>query len=81
MFAPKKMISNAKRAAESSDASDKDNAGRAEEAAAGDEVDPNEPRYCLCGDVSYGEMVGCDNDDASFFSTFLTFVALRESRC
>ncbi|ELT96557.1 hypothetical protein CAPTEDRAFT_180978 [Capitella teleta] len=25
--------------------------------------DPNEPRYCTCNDVSYGEMVGCDNDD------------------
>lgn len=28
-------------------------------------VDPNEPRYCLCNDVSYGEMVGCDNEDVS----------------
>ena len=28
-------------------------------------VDPNEPRYCLCNEVSYGEMVGCDNDDVS----------------
>lgn len=25
--------------------------------------DPNEPRYCLCNQVSYGEMVGCDNDN------------------
>lgn len=25
--------------------------------------DPNEPRYCLCNQVSYGEMVGCDNND------------------
>lgn len=24
--------------------------------------DPNEPRYCVCNHVSYGEMVGCDND-------------------
>lgn len=23
--------------------------------------DPNEPTYCLCNQVSYGEMVGCDN--------------------
>ena len=30
-------------------------------------VDPNEPRYCLCNDVSYGEMVGCDNEDVSNF--------------
>ena len=26
-------------------------------------VDPNEPTYCLCQQVSYGEMVGCDNYD------------------
>lgn len=24
--------------------------------------DPNEPRYCICNQVSYGEMVGCDNE-------------------
>ncbi|XP_046850308.1 inhibitor of growth protein 4-like isoform X2 [Xenia sp. Carnegie-2017] len=24
-------------------------------------VDPNEPTYCLCHQVSYGEMIGCDN--------------------
>ncbi|XP_064796863.1 inhibitor of growth protein 2-like [Oncorhynchus masou masou] len=24
--------------------------------------DPNEPTYCLCEQVSYGEMIGCDND-------------------
>lgn len=23
--------------------------------------DPNEPRYCICNQVSYGEMVACDN--------------------
>ncbi|VDK89597.1 unnamed protein product, partial [Dibothriocephalus latus] len=26
-------------------------------------VDPNEPTYCLCQQVSYGEMVACDNRD------------------
>ncbi|XP_060847258.1 inhibitor of growth protein 5-like isoform X2 [Rhopalosiphum padi] len=26
-------------------------------------VDPNEPTYCLCKQVSYGEMIGCDNPD------------------
>ncbi|XP_069774286.1 inhibitor of growth protein 4 [Narcine bancroftii] len=28
-------------------------------------VDPNEPTYCLCHQVSYGEMIGCDNADCS----------------
>ncbi|XP_067935879.1 inhibitor of growth protein 3-like [Watersipora subatra] len=27
--------------------------------------DPNEPRYCVCNQVSYGEMVGCDNADCT----------------
>jgi len=26
-------------------------------------VDPNEPTYCVCQQVSYGEMIGCDNND------------------
>lgn len=35
-------------------------------------VDPNEPTYCLCHQVSYGEMIGCDNPDVSvlLFSHF-----------
>ncbi|BET00173.1 inhibitor of growth protein [Nesidiocoris tenuis] len=28
-------------------------------------VDPNEPTYCLCHQVSYGEMIGCDNPDCT----------------
>ena len=28
-------------------------------------IDPNEPRYCVCGDVSFGTMIACDNDDVS----------------
>ena len=30
-----------------------------------DPIDPNEPRYCICNEVSYGDMVGCDNEDVS----------------
>eukprot|EP00002_Diphylleia_rotans_P021213 TRINITY_DN4132_c0_g1_i3.p1 TRINITY_DN4132_c0_g1~~TRINITY_DN4132_c0_g1_i3.p1 ORF type:complete len:239 (-),score=46.32 TRINITY_DN4132_c0_g1_i3:121-837(-) len=26
-------------------------------------IDPNEPTYCICNRVSFGEMVGCDNND------------------
>ena len=25
--------------------------------------DPNEPKYCICNQVSYGDMIGCDNED------------------
>lgn len=28
-------------------------------------VDPNEPTYCICHQVSYGEMIGCDNIDCT----------------
>ena len=26
------------------------------------DIDPEEPTFCLCDQVSYGEMIGCDND-------------------
>jgi hypothetical protein len=26
-----------------------------------EELDPSEPRYCVCDDISWGTMVGCDN--------------------
>lgn len=46
-------------------------------------VDPNEPTYCLCHQVSYGEMIGCDNNDCPIgelilvkFSSFLTRIIL-----
>jgi len=28
--------------------------------------DPNEPRYCTCNQVSYGDMVACDNADCPY---------------
>ncbi|KAI3656096.1 hypothetical protein MP638_000632 [Amoeboaphelidium occidentale] len=30
---------------------------------AANENDPNEPTYCICNQVSYGAMVGCDNPE------------------
>jgi len=41
--------------------------------------DPNEPRYCLCNQVSYGDMVGCDNDDVSFSVTQCNVLSLNGS--
>lgn len=29
-------------------------------------IDPNEPTYCLCNQVSYGEMVGCDYKECPY---------------
>lgn len=31
-------------------------------------IDPNEPTYCFCKQVAFGEMIACDNDDVSIFS-------------
>jgi len=38
-------------------------------------ADPNEPRYCICNDVSYGDMVGCDNEDVS--TVLFTVLAIK----
>lgn len=26
-------------------------------------IDPNEPTYCICGQVSFGDMIACDNEN------------------
>lgn len=42
--------------------------------------DPNEPRYCICNQVSYGDMVACDNEDVSntiFILSLLFFFVLH----
>lgn len=32
-----------------------------------EDIDPNEPRYCLCNDVSYGKMIACENSEVCRF--------------
>ena len=44
---------------------DGDPAERVDSGEAGEDVDPNEERYCYCGDVSYGTMIACEADDVS----------------
>jgi hypothetical protein len=29
-------------------------------------VDPNEPVYCLCRQIAFGDMVGCDNPSCAY---------------
>ena len=41
-------------------------------------VDPNEPTYCLCQQVSYGEMIGCDNQ-VHPTQTNMLFTSFRNS--
>ncbi|KAJ2957292.1 hypothetical protein NQZ79_g6989 [Umbelopsis isabellina] len=40
-------------------------------------IDPNEPLYCYCQQVSYGEMVACDNDDCEIEWFHLACVNLK----
>ncbi|KAG0472330.1 hypothetical protein HPP92_016876 [Vanilla planifolia] len=41
-------------------------------------VDPNEPTYCICNQVSYGEMVACDNPDCKIEWFHFGCVGLKE---
>ncbi len=74
--APKKKggvpISNAKRVAENASAKEKENGVTVEEEGAGEEIDADEARYCYCGDVSYGDMVACENENVSLFFLWLS---------
>ncbi|KAI9312417.1 the Ing1 Phd finger in complex with A histone H3k4me3 peptide, partial [Dichotomocladium elegans] len=40
-------------------------------------IDPNEPLYCYCRQVSFGEMVACDNDECEIEWFHLECVGLR----
>ncbi|KIO23427.1 hypothetical protein M407DRAFT_109944 [Tulasnella calospora MUT 4182] len=42
-------------------------------------VDPHEPRYCYCRQVSYGEMIGCDNGNCANEWFHLGCVGLTEA--
>jgi len=41
-------------------------------------IDPNEPRFCTCRQVSYGQMIGCDNNECSIEWFHFTCVGLVE---
>ncbi|KAL3479260.1 hypothetical protein BJX99DRAFT_87026 [Aspergillus californicus] len=43
-----------------------------------EEIDVNEPRYCLCGDVSFGTMICCENPDCDREWFHLDCVGLSE---
>ncbi|CAN1242692.1 PHD finger protein ING1, partial [Linum perenne] len=41
-------------------------------------VDPNEPTYCYCNEVSYGDMVACDNPNCKIEWFHFACVNLKE---
>ncbi|EAS32705.2 PHD finger domain-containing protein [Coccidioides immitis RS] len=43
-----------------------------------EEIDPNEPRYCICGDVSFGTMICCEDNDCDREWFHLECVGLTE---
>jgi hypothetical protein len=53
-----KTVTNVKRAQGSKNKKQKK---AEEESEAADEIDPDEEKYCICDDVSYGSMISCDN--------------------
>jgi hypothetical protein len=55
-----KTVTNVKRAQGSKN--NKKKKAEEEELEGADEIDPDETRYCICDDVSYGPMISCDNN-------------------
>lgn len=49
-----------------------------------EKINPHEPRYCLCDDISYGTMICCEDDNVSNFAHsaeyLLIFVLSTHSR-
>ncbi|KAJ5174525.1 uncharacterized protein N7482_000402 [Penicillium canariense] len=43
-----------------------------------EEIDASEPRYCLCGDVSFGTMICCENQDCEYVWFHLDCVGLSD---
>lgn len=54
-----------KQAEHAGHAKEKEEEAKTEEEAAGEDIDPDEPRYCVCGDVSFGTMICCENTEVS----------------
>jgi hypothetical protein len=54
-----KTVTNVKRAQGSKNKKKK---RTEEEPETADDIDPDEEKYCICDDVSYGPMISCDNN-------------------
>lgn len=54
-----KTVTNVKRAQGSKNKRKKKTEEETEQV---DDIDPDEPKYCICDDISYGAMISCDNN-------------------
>jgi hypothetical protein len=57
-----KTVTNVKRARGSKNKQKKKGEEEPEPMEEAEDIDPDEDRYCLCDDVSWGEMISCDNN-------------------
>lgn len=46
-----------------------------------EEIDANEPRYCVCGDVSFGTMICCENPDVSLILLLIFVHDTNDVQC
>lgn len=72
-----KTVTNVKRAQGSKNKKKKK---AEEEPEAVDDIDPDEPRYCICDDVSYGPMISCDNN-VSVYGVGLLDIVFNRIQC
>lgn len=54
-----------KQAGDAGHTREREEEAKIEEEVVGEEIDPDEPRYCVCGDVSFGTMICCENSEVS----------------
>lgn len=69
-----------KRAAATDRSKQKETEKQFQEDAAGEEIDPNEERYCICGDVSYGDMVQCESNETNQVSHLILALSSASGR-
>jgi hypothetical protein len=62
-----KTVTNVKRAQGSKNKKKK---RTEEEPETADDIDPDEEKYCICDDVSYGPMISCDNNVSTIAQDF-----------
>ena len=60
-----KIQENERAVVEEADTTDKHDGARSKDATTNSGSDSDEPRYCICGMRSYGEMIPCDNENVS----------------